>query len=382
MLKSKKITVGVIFGGQSGEHEVSLVSAQSVIDGLDKKKYKIIPIGITKSGQWLIGRDALIYLKTGRGSNIIHESILPESKKLTSRHKSTNKLIFTNHHQGQTQSKIDIIFPVLHGPYGEDGIIQGLLELAHLPYVGAGVLGSACGMDKAIMKALFNSANIPGPRYLSFIRDEWHNSKVKLVNNIKEHIKFPNFVKPANLGSSIGISKCRNINELIRGITVAFKYDRKVVIEEAIDGREIECSVLGNNDPIASVPGEVIPNRDFYDYEAKYIDGQAELLLPAPLTKQQSKTVQNLALKAFRAIDCSGLARVDFFIERATNQILVNEINTLPGFTSISMYPKLWSASGIPYKKLLDILIRLAFERNTERNKILMSYQPAKNWYK
>lgn len=377
MKLKRKITVGVIFGGQSGEHEVSLVSAKSVIDGLEKEKYNVIPIGIMKTGHWIYGRDALYFLKNGQGKRMRRECLIPEQCNLTV-NKQTSKLL---NNYNRFQAKIDVIFPVLHGPYGEDGTLQGLLELAHLPYVGAGVLSSACGMDKAVMKALFSNAKLPGPKYISFTKAEWHKNKNSITMSVNKYIKYPNFTKPANLGSSVGIMKCHNINEFLRGIALAFKYDRKAIVEEAINGREIECSVLGNNYPIASVPGEIIPNREFYDYEAKYIDGQSELLLPAPLTARQRKNIQELAIKAFQAIDCSGLARVDFFVENGTNRILINEINTLPGFTSISMYPKLWHATGISYKKLLDTLIKLAFERHVERERILSSFRPSKKWY-
>ncbi|MFA5107393.1 MAG: D-alanine--D-alanine ligase family protein [Patescibacteria group bacterium] len=366
MRQPDKLTVGVIFGGQSGEHEVSLVSAQAVMAGLDRKKYRVVPIGITKTGHWLIGTDAMKYLKTGKGSRYKEEAILPEVVKKR---------------RQLPQSTIDVIFPVLHGPYGEDGTIQGLLELAHLPYVGAGVLGSACGMDKVIMKALFQNAKLPGPKYVPLTKSEWSKKRKDIISKIRSQIGFPNFTKPANLGSSVGIMKCRSLNETVRGLNTAFTYDRKALVEEAIDGREVECSVLGNNNPIASVPGEIVPNREFYDYEAKYIDGDSELLLPAPITPTQKKIVRQLAVKAFLAIDCAGLARVDFFIEKGTNRVLVNEINTLPGFTSISMYPKLWSASGLAYPKLLDRLITLALERHRERERIISSYQPSKNWY-
>ncbi|MDD5567304.1 MAG: D-alanine--D-alanine ligase [Patescibacteria group bacterium] len=381
MVKRKKITVGVIFGGQSGEHEVSLVSANSVINSLDRKKYQVIPIGITKSGHWLMGPDALKFLRTGQGVNFHHESIIPESNQqaLVPINKSITRLHKTQ--KGIYQGKLDVVFPVLHGPYGEDGTIQGLFELSDIPYVGAGVLASACGMDKVIMKALFRQSGIPTPKYIGVIRHDFEKHKSQIIKQIEKRIGYPNFIKPANLGSSVGISKCKNRAGLARGIRQAFKYDRKVIIEEAISGREIECSVMGHNEPIASLPGEVKSNREFYDYQAKYIDGLSEIILPAPLTNRQVKLIRDLAIQAFRSIDCSGLARIDFFLENKTGRILVNEINTMPGFTDISMYPKLWEITGLPYPRLLDKLIELAIFRHREKSLINKSFKPSKNWY-
>ncbi len=370
---TNKIKVGVIFGGRSGEHEVSLVSAQSVIKTLDRNKYDVIPIGISKQGLWLTGNDAMKYLKTGQGENISQNFISPEP--------DTKEIVKVLNNKPKTiQKLLDVVFPLLHGPYGEDGAIQGLFELSDLPYVGAGVLASACGMDKAIMKALFEKAGLPIGNYISFTHHEWSKNISFYQNEIKEKIKFPLFTKPANLGSSVGIMKCHDESELKSGVEEAFKFDRKVVIEENIVGREIECSVLGNNEPKASLPGEVKPKREFYDYEAKYVTGDSDLIIPAKLTDQEVSEIQKLAIKTFKSIDCSGLARVDFFIKE-DGQIVVNEINTMPGFTSISMYPKLWEVSGLPYASLLDELIELALERHEEKKKLNSSIKLDNDWY-
>lgn len=376
-----KITIGVIFGGRSGEHEVSLVSAQSVMAALDRKKYTVIPIGITKSGHWLAGADALRYLKTGLGRQVKREGLIPEGNQKIIVPSTNNTAVVNRPLAGKIQKKLDVVFPVLHGSYGEDGTIQGLFELADLPYVGAGVLASACGMDKAVMKSLFAQAGLPQPRYFSFLKHEWLKNKNKIVRDIESRIGFPCFVKPANLGSSVGISKCKSKRDLIRGIKQALSYDRKCLVEEGISGREFECAVLGHNHPVASLPGEIRPNREFYDYQAKYVDGQSELIAPAPISKKQTKLVQTLAIKAFKAIDCSGMARVDFFLEQKSSRLLVNEINTIPGFTSISMYPRLWQISGLSYPKLIDKLIQLALEKHREKNALKTSYQPIKKWY-
>ncbi|MBU0707774.1 D-alanine--D-alanine ligase [Patescibacteria group bacterium] len=356
----KKLNIGVVFGGRSGEHEVSLVSAKSVISALDKSKYNVYPIGITRTGQWIAGKGAMQYLKTGKKVGIKKQSILPEPNK----------------------SNLDVLFPVLHGPFGEDGTIQGLFQLADIPYVGANVLASACGMDKIIMKALFIQANIPTPKYIGFSRYEYENNKNKIIKSIAKELKYPVFTKPANLGSSVGINKCLNSKQLKASIKGAFAYDRKVIVEQAIVGREIECSVLGHNDPKASLPGEIIPKRDFYDYDAKYVSGDSDLVIPAKLNKQQINNIKSLSIKVFKAIDCSGMARVDFFIQKSTGKIFANEINTIPGFTEISMYTKLWEASGISYAKLLDKLVKLAIERHNEQNKYQKSFLPSTDWYK
>lgn len=361
MIKLKKIKVGIIFGGRSGEHEVSLVSATSVINALNKNKYEITQIGITKTGQWVSGENCLELLKNKQDSKIPKFIFTPDIK----------------------TKKLDVIFPVLHGPFGEDGTIQGLLELANIPYVGCGVLGSAVGMDKIIQKQLYAQNELPIGKWTWLSKKELKKSENEWLDKIIQKIKFSMFVKPANMGSSIGINKSHNKKEFIEHIIEAGKYDRKILIEESIeDAREIEISILGNDDPQASVPGEIIPSGEFYDYNAKYVDAQSKVIIPAKLPQKTIKELQKIAIKAFKVLDCQGMARVDFLVKRKTNKIYINEINTIPGFTSISMYPKLWEASGLSYSKLMDNLIKLAFERHQEENKLATSYQPKKDWHK
>jgi len=327
----KKIRVGVIRGGRSGEHEVSLRSAESILSAIDRDKYDVVPITITHEGRW----DPFI--------------ISPDPG---------------------AERVVDVVFPIVHGTYGEDGTIQGLFELANLPYVGAGVMGSAVGMDKDVMKRLFRDAKLPIVEYWSVAKDNMHSFLREKMNNLP----FPVFVKPANLGSSVGITKAHCPEELPAALQTAAEYDRKIVIERGVDAREIELSVLGNNEPTASVPGEILPSREFYDYNAKYVDNNSGLLIPAPLNDAHVKEAQALAIMAFKTLECSGMARVDLFLERPTGKFYINEINTLPGFTSISMYPKLWEASGIPYSQLIDRLITLAIERHAEKNKLKTKY--------
>lgn len=376
---SKKIKVGVIFGGQSGEHEVSIVSALSVMSALDRNKYEVFPIGITKHGKWITEKKAATILKSRRAKSRLPEQIItpdPEKKSLVPIASSGKKFL-------KEQTKLDVVFPVLHGPYGEDGTIQGLLELSGIPYVGAGVLGSAVGMDKIVMKRIFRDAGLPVAKFYHFIKADWEKSRKRILDEIVEELNFPIFVKPANLGSSVGISKAKNRKDLIRGINEAIKYDRRIIVEEAVkNAREIEISVLGNDNPIVSVPGEVIASNEFYDYDAKYVDGKSKTIVPAKIIAKTTKLIQFVALKAFLETDCAGMARVDFLINRKTNKLYLNEINTIPGFTSISMYPKLWEATGINYASLLDKLINLAIERRRNRNKIITSYQPKKDWYR
>lgn len=346
----KKIRVGVIFGGRSGEHEVSLRSAEAVMRSLDPNKYEVVPFGITHEGRWLTSGGA-------RG-------LLPPKQTIANTLAAGSPGALTAE-PGQS-SAIDVMFPVLHGTYGEDGTIQGLLELANLPYVGAGVLGSAVGMDKDVMKRLLRDAGLP-------IGDFWTLKKPGIAAFVQEMslgLPYPVFVKPANLGSSVGISKVHGPDELPAALDAAAQFDRKLVVEKGIDAREIEIAVLGNDDPAASVPGEIIPAREFYDYEAKYVDEDSRLLIPAPLSDQEVKEAQRLAIATFKTLEGSGIGRVDLFLERGTGKFFVNEINTLPGFTSISMYPKLWEASGVPYGELIDRLIALAIERHAEKNKL------------
>jgi len=365
-----KLRVGVIFGGRSGEHEVSLRSAESVINALDRDKYEVVPIAITQQGKWLASSEATNLLPSSvMESADQHVAIFgdPTEKGLAR---------FTGKGKTDERDKIDVIFPVLHGTYGEDGTIQGLLEMADVPYVGCGVLGSAAGMDKVVMKRLFREAGLPIVEFTHFLRTQWEADPLLVELRVAEEIGFPCFVKPANLGSSVGISKATDAKSLSEAIALASKYDRKIVVERGVDAREIEVSVLGNDQPLASLPGEIIPQTaDFYDYKAKYVDANgARLMIPADLSEEQTAEIQRLAVLAFQAIDGAGLGRVDFFLERETGKLLLNEINTMPGFTSISMYPKMWEASGISYSQLIDQLIELAFERHREKSRNLTSF--------
>jgi D-alanine-D-alanine ligase len=380
----KKIRVGIIFGGKSSEHEVSLASAASIIASIDKDKYEIVPIGITKTGRWVLGEGAkkLIPEKVIEAGRPILIPPDPEVKEILrlplsadSRHGSPTSIAERPSKEPLESNAIDVVFPVLHGRFGEDGTIQGLLELAGIPYVGGGVLASAVGMDKDVMKRLFRDAGLPVPKFLVFRSEDLNSHRAACKRNIASKIRFPCFVKPANSGSSVGIHKAHSVRELDAALADALRYDEKVLIEEGIVGREIECSVLGNQAPLASVPGEVIPSHEFYDYEAKYIDEGSRLIIPAKLTKTQVKRVRELAIAAYKAIECTGMARVDFFVEKPSGQVYVNEINTIPGFTQISMYPKLWEASGISYSELIDRLLQLAIERHTSRSRLICSYE-------
>lgn len=353
MIKKKVL---VIFGGQSGEHEVSLVSANSVINALDIQRYDIQTIGITKEGGWFWGVKPEEWIRN-------NNQIKPEHKQVTLLLDPLNpKFLALDGSELPFEGKCDIIFPVLHGPHGEDGTIQGLFEMAGFPYVGSGVLGSSLGMDKDKMKAVFMHAGLPVVPYIAILRSELQRNKEALINKIRNELDFPCFVKPANLGSSVGISKANNEAELAQALEFAAEFDRKLVIERGIKGREIELSVLGNDTVDVSVPGEIIPSKEFYDYEAKYIDSGSKLIIPAKLRDKTVAKLQKYAEEAFKAVGASGLGRVDFFVTEDEN-IFINEINTMPGFTQISMYPKLWEASGIPYPKLLDRLIELGLER-------------------
>lgn len=379
---SKKLRVGLLFGGRSGEHEVSLMSAASVLKALDPEKYEVVPIGITREGSWRVGTAAEHLLPPGAQSPA-PERLLPavlESGKpvMASPDPTAPQLVSLNSASpaGEPARPLDVILPVLHGTFGEDGTVQGLLELAGIPYVGAGVLASATGMDKDIMKKLFRDAGLPVVPWVLVLRREWEASPAKVRKLIEKEIRYPLFVKPANLGSSVGISKVHKARELAPALDLGAQYDRKILVEKAVNGREIECSVLGNERPEASVPGEIIPINEFYDYEAKYLKEGSQAIIPARLTRAQTKHVRELALRAFQAIDCAGLARVDLLLDRKTGKIFVNEINTIPGFTPISMYPKLWEASGIPYAQLLDRLIELALERHQEKLRTQYVFQP------
>jgi D-alanine-D-alanine ligase len=388
----KKIRVGVLFGGRSGEHEISLLSAASVFKAVDQNKYEVVPIGITKEGRWVTSGDAERLLagkplqperqlragdpETTASAAVLHngEAVIvpPEPQKSGAMTPFQSESL--TRRASDRAINVDVIFPVLHGTFGEDGTIQGLLELADIPYVGAGVLGSAAGMDKDIMKSLFHAAGLPIVKHVTFLRSEWEAAAKKIQRAVEGKLKYPVFVKPANLGSSVGISKAHNRKELGPAIGEAAKFDRKIVIEAGVGGqknkaREIECAVLGNDRPEASVPGEIVPSAEFYDYSAKYLDEGSQLIIPAKLSKSESKRVQELAVAAFRAVDCSGLARVDFLMDPKSRKIYLNEINTMPGFTSISMYPKLWAASGVPYPELIERLIKLGIDRHAEKKR-------------
>lgn len=371
----KKLKVGIIFGGRSAEHEVSLVSATSVINALDKKKYEIIPIGITLCGRWISSPNALDVLKSRKNIDKQPQKlIVPDPN-----HRSLVKLFSKK----IEEEKLDVVFPVLHGTFGEDGTIQGLFEIANIPYVGAGVLASSVAMDKIISRQLYKAAGIPVVPDVWFLWKDYKISKNRLIGKIEKQLGYPCFVKPPNLGSSIGISKAHNRKELIKAIELASQYDRKILVEMAVPNTcEIEVSVLGNNNPTASVAGEIIPSNEFYDYDAKYIDGKSKSEIPAKLPKNVAGKIQEYAIRGYRAIDCSGMARADFLVDKNTNKIYLNELNTIPGFTSISMYPKLWEASGIPYPKLLDKLITLAIERHKEKANLKTFYEPKERWYK
>lgn len=370
----KRIRIGIIFGGRSVEHEVSLVSAASVINTLDKEKYEVVPIGIASTGQWLSSSEALRLLKEKQPIELEQEQLLiPDPRK--------QSLVAINN--GGVGKVIDVIFPVMHGKFGEDGTMQGLLELADLPYIGPGVLGSAVGMDKVIQKELLIRANIPTAPSVWFTIEEYKERQKKIVAEIERKLKYPLFVKPSNSGSSIGINKAHNRKELFISIDTAAQLDRKILVEQGIkNAREIECGVLGNDQLAASVLGEIIPSNEFYDYNAKYVDDKSDAIIPAKLPVSVVKKIKHYALTAFRALDCAGMARVDFLVTKKTNRIFLNEINTIPGFTSVSMYPKLWQASGLSYSALLDKLIQLAIERHEAKIKLKTTYQPKNDWYK
>lgn len=375
-MSKEKVKIGVIFGGKSGEHEVSLESAKSIIDALDTHKYTIMPIGISKSGFWHVGKQAL--------------KSLEEERKTEKRVSSTANTTYINQQAGgltpisgqhstdvvppSLVNDVDVVIPVMHGTYGEDGSIQGLLELMDVAYVGAGVLASAVGLDKVVMKQLFGAIDLPQVAYTYLTRSQWQTHSEKVMQQAEHVCGYPAFVKPANLGSSVGIHKAKNRHELEHAIESAFQFDRKIIIEEALNIREIEVAVLGNDHVQVSVPGEILPSSEFYDYRAKYVGGTSDLIIPADVSDSQRMAIEEYAVKAFQAIDGSGLARIDFFIDKDTSQVLVNEINTMPGFTRFSMYPKLWEASGMSYSQLLETLIELAIQRHRDKQGLLRTY--------
>ncbi len=365
MTGGKRINVGILFGGKSAEHEVSLQSAKNVLEAIDKKKYNTILIGIDKQGKWLLN-DRSQFLLNADNPKLIKLNQAGDAIALAPQ--SGGKI--SNLTKGENTFTIDVVFPILHGPLGEDGTVQGLLKLANIPFVGAGVLGSAVGMDKDVMKRLLRDAGIPIGKFI-VIRA---NEPIPDYKIIKSKLGLPFFIKPANMGSSVGVSKIHNKSEYLQGIKNAFNYDVKIIVEEFIEGREIECAVLGNSQPIASVPGEVLPNYEFYSYEAKYIDEEgANLEIPARISPKSKKQIRGLAIKTFKVLSVEGMGRVDFFL-KDNGDVIVNEINTIPGFTKISMYPKLWEASGISYSELIDKLIQLAIERFNRERKLKTNY--------
>jgi D-alanine-D-alanine ligase len=395
---AKKLRVGVLFGGRSGEHEVSLLSAASILKAIDRKKFDVVPIGITKEGRWLGSADAHGLLEGDQsesvaarnlragdpevtpGAKLLHEGMptlmAPEPSAASSSVTSGLKRRLSD-----KSSAVDVVFPVLHGTFGEDGTIQGLFELAGIAYVGSGVLGSAAGMDKDVMKRLFSQAGLPIVKHITLLRTEWETSPRKAVARIESALQYPVFVKPANLGSSVGISKAHDRKELGPALDLAAKYDRKLIVELGVGGkksraRELEVAVLGNDDPRASVVGEIIPGKEFYDYEAKYLSEGSVPVIPAKITRAESNRIREMAVAAFRACDLAGMARVDFLMEAdGKRRTYVNEVNTLPGFTQISMYPKLWDASGLKYRDLITRLIELALERQQDKNRTTYSRQ-------
>ena len=373
-----KLRVGVIYGGRSGEHEVSIASAAAVVQNLDKARYEPIPIRIEKDGRWIIA-DRLP--SSSSAAEVIEQSRAEAAKQVGPGGREAHLLAHPSEEPLMTIERgpspiisglaLDVVFPVLHGPYGEDGTVQGLLELANIPYVGAGVLSSAVGMDKAVAKLLFAARGLPVSKYLVVRRSDWMASPGRLTKEVTRELGYPVFVKPANLGSSVGISKAKSEAELPGAIETAAEFDRKIVIEAAVpNAREIEIAVLGNEHPETSVPGEVIPSREFYDYQAKYIDDNSQVVIPAQLAPGVATEIKRLAIEAFRALDCEGMARVDFLMDGETGKLYLNEINTIPGFTTISMYSKMWAASGVTYPELLDRLITLARERHAEKQQI------------
>ena len=406
---AKKLRVGILFGGRSGEHEVSLLSAASILAAIDRQKFEVVPIGINKAGHWLTSGAAQGLLEgaaqtTGGGNEptpkpdkelragdpaatpgarVLAEGqpalMAPEPAEAKTSAPAQGGVAALDSHAALGGQSLDVVFPVLHGTFGEDGTIQGLFELAGIAYVGSGVLGSAAGMDKDVMKRLFAQARLPIVRHVTLLRAEWEKSPRKAVAQVEAALKYPVFVKPANLGSSVGISKAHDRKELVAALDLAARYDRKLVVEQGVGGkkskaREFEVAVLGNDDPQASVVGEIIPGKEFYDYEAKYLSEGSTAVIPARLSKAETKQVREMAVAAFRACDLSGLARVDFLMEpEGKRRIFLNEVNTMPGFTSISMYPKLWQASGLSYTELITRLIELALERQAEKNRTVYS---------
>ena len=371
---AKKLRIGIIFGGRSGEHEVSIRSAASVIEAINRRKYDVVPIAISREGKWLSPARAF-QLLPGKAQSLLPAKLASGSRDAVAilGDPSHAGLLSLNRKGGATDSqKLDVVFPVLHGPFGEDGTLQGLLEMANVPYVGCGVLASSCGMDKVAMKLLFLQAGLPMCKYVWFLRSHWRSDRARIIKTITRKLGLPCFVKPANLGSSVGVSRAEDKASLERAVELAAQYDRKIVVEEAVDARELECAVIGNNEPKASLPGEYViydKSAAFLDYTEKYTKtGHVEFVVPAPVSKSLATRIQKMAIQAFQSIDGSGLARVDFFLTRDSNKLLVNELNTMPGLTDVSGYPKMWAASGVNYARMLDVLIELALERHREKS--------------
>src|SRR3990172_9452100 len=371
-MMGRKIRVGIIFGGRSGEHEVSLMSARSVLKAINKDKYDVTLIGITKEGKWIGGDDPLRALESG-AADAPATALLgePQYRALMQVAEQPGGKAVTL----SSVAELDVIFPLLHGTFGEDGTVQGLLELANIPYVGAGVVGSAVGMEKGIFKSLMVAAGVPVPKWIMAWRSEIERDPQAVIARAEAMSPYPLFTKPANLGSSVGVVKVHGRDEFEAALKESARWDRRVLIEQGINAREIEVSVLGNDDPIASVPGEIVPGHEFYDYVAKYIDEGSRLLIPAPLDEKATKRAQELAVAAFNAVDCAGMARVDFLLDKDTGELYVSEVNTIPGFTHISMYPKLWEANGLSYSELIDRLIELALERQADKDRTERTFE-------
>ena len=371
----KKMRIGILFGGRSGEHEVSIMSARSILEVIDRKKYEVVMIGITKQGRWICGDDSMIVLETD------HAAIDSASAAALLADPAINSLFKVSGRAGGREFALsrgvdlDVIFPVLHGTYGEDGAMQGFFELADIAYVGSGVLGSAVAMDKGIFKSVMRAAGLPVLPAVIFNRSEYQMDPGAVINKVLQELTFPLFVKPVNLGSSVGVTKASNPEALRSGLDEAARWDRRLLVEQGIEAREIEVSVLGNDVPNASVAGEIVTQGEFYDYEAKYLTDESEFLIPAPLPEAQLERIRRLAVAAFKAADCAGMARVDFLLEKSSNELFLNELNTIPGFTNVSMYPKLWKASGLEYTEIIDRLIELALERKEQRDSVEHSFE-------
>lgn len=370
---SSKTRVAVVFGGRSGEHEVSIVSAKNIIEAMSPEKYDVFPVGITKEGKWLTGSHAINAFKTGDYSGLTEVTLNTKS--------GSNELIHLE--KGEYKGiKIDIFFPALHGPYGEDGTIQGLFEIANVPYTGCGVLASSVGMDKLITKALWEQAGLPVIPYIGINKRAWDNDPDEVMTRVEHELHFPVFVKPSNMGSSVGVTKVKKKDELKNAIDLACEFDHRILIEKGLEVRELECAVLGNDEPVAAHVGEVIVGREFYDYKDKYVEGKSRTEAPADIPRRLEEKIQKIAIRAYKVLDCCGLARVDSFYDRKTKEILINEINTMPGFTKISMYPQMWEASGVSYPELIDRIIELGFDQFKKKSQKKISFEEAGQWYK